>query len=81
MKGRRPVDPAAAHQRIESTHADNSLSGSGRRSDWAGPPLCTLVERYFHTLKVEDARGGAAPTKRLTRTIVFEYVEVFYNLM
>ncbi len=39
----------------------------------------TVMESFFHTLKVELVYGNAFETRSQARRCIFEYIEVFYN--
>lgn len=57
---------------LHTGQAQLSMSGAGNCYDNA------VVESFFGTLKPECITG-VFPTRALTRTTIFEYIEVWYN--
>ena len=65
---------AEAYQRLLANHGViPSMSRKGNCWDNA------VVESFFATLKVECTREVELATRALARSIVFEYIEGFYN--
>lgn len=50
-----------------------SMSGTGNCYD------NSVVETFFHTLKVELVHDGVFVTREQAKTAIFDYMEVFYN--
>jgi len=58
---------------LKSQDIDCSMSGKGNCYDNA------MKESFFHTLKVECVHGEVFETRKQAKSVIFEYIEAFYN--
>jgi putative transposase len=63
----------AFQKHLKSILAVSSMSGKGDCWDNA------VVESFFGTLKLELELHGSIGTREMTKRVIFEWVEVFYN--
>lgn len=65
-----------------SNQVQNYLQAHGIIQSMSGKDNCydnAMMESFFHTLKIEHVYWYDYPTRKLARTSVFDYIEVFYN--